>query len=162
LFELDPCSTTIITKLATMLQSIISVMTLMVASATLIFSATRVLPFTIVVAMIILMWLNTVALYFINRHTLKSVIVRAKLKKLDKIQAQILKLELKDQIPTKETLDHITQLKEYHDRIKNTPNSPWDLARFVNTINTLFWPTVGVVISNLEGFLDLIHRLANN
>jgi hypothetical protein len=159
LFELDPCSTMIIAKLATMLQSIISVMTLMVASATLIFSSTRVLPFASVGAMIILMWINTIGLYFINRHILRSIIIRAKSEKLYKIQTQIRQLDIKDQIPTKETLDHITQLKEYHDKIKDAPDSPWDFIRFMGTMNTLIWPTLGIVASNAGSFLDLITRL---
>jgi len=160
LFELDPSSTAIIPKLATLLQSTISLMTLMVASATLIFSSTRVLPFAAVVGMIVVMWINTITLYLINRHILQSIILRAKWEKLRKIQAQIRELEGKDRIPTKETLEHIIQLKEYHDKIKSTPDSPWSFARFIGTMNTLIWPTLGVIASNIEGFLDMITKVS--
>lgn len=158
LFELDPSSTEIISKVASLLQSTISLMTLMVASATLIFSTTRVLPFASVAAMVFLMWGNTIALYFINRHILKSIISRSKWEKLVRIQAQIRELEGKDNIPSKETLEHINQLKEYHDKIKNSPDSPWDFFRFINTLNTLIWPTLGVIASNVGGFLDFIEK----
>jgi hypothetical protein len=158
LFEMDPSSTEIISKIATLLQSTISLMTLMVASATLILSSSRVLPFASVAAMVFLMWTNTIGLYFINRNILRSIIARAKWGKLVRIQAQIRELESKDKIPSKETLEHINQLKEFHDKIKNSPDSPWDFIRFINMLNTLIWPTLGVVATNVGGFLDFVEQ----
>jgi hypothetical protein len=162
LFELDPSNTEIIGKLAILLQSTISIMTLMVASGTIIASTTRVLPFVGVAGMVVFMWINTLTLYLVNQHILKSIILRAKWEKLRKIQAQIRELESKAAIPAKETLDHITQLKEYHDKIKSTPDSPWDFARFLGTMNTLIWPTLGVIASNVDGFLDMLKKLSSS
>jgi len=159
LFELDPSNTEIIAKLATLLQSTTSIMTLMVASGTIIASTTRVLPFVGVAGMVVFTWINTITLYLVNRHILKSIILRAKWQKLGKIQTQIRELEGKDPIPTKEALDHITQLKEYHDHIKSTPNSPWDVSQFINTLNSLVWPTIGAIATNVEGFVDMIQKV---
>ena len=159
LFDRDPSKTEIISKVATLLQSIISLMTLMVASATLIFSSTRVLPFAAVAAMIFLMWTNTISLYFINRYVMKSIIVKAKWETLAKIQAQIRELESKDEIPSPEILQHISQLQEHHDKIMSSPDSPWDFIRFINTLNTLIWPTLGVIATNVSGFIDLIQQI---
>jgi hypothetical protein len=160
LFELDPSSTAIIPKLGMLLQSTISLVTLMVASATIIFSSTRVLPFASVAAMVLMMWLSTIALFLVNRHILKSIIVRAKWEKLTKIQEQIRELEGKDKIPTQETLELINQLKEYHDKIKASPDSPWNLIKFFNTVNSLIWPTLGIIASNLGGFLEFIQQIS--
>ncbi len=160
LFELDPCSTAIIPELAAQLQTTISIMTLMVASASIIFASTHVLPFPSVAGMVVLMWLSTIALYFTNRYILKSIIVRAKWEKLGRIQDQIREMENKEKIPSKETLDHITQLKEYHDKIKEAPDSPWNFIRFIGTLNTLFWPTFGIIASNMGDFLDLISKVS--
>lgn len=161
LFALDPSKTEIISKLATLLQSTISLMTLMVASATLIFSSTRVLPFASVAGMVLLMWMSTISLYFVNRHIMKSIIVKAKWETMAKIQAQIRELESVDVIPKPKTLKHISQLQEYHDKILNSPNSPWDFIRFVNTLNTLVWPTFGVVATNVGDFIDFIEQVKN-
>lgn len=158
LFERDPANTEVIAKLATLLQSTISLITLMVATATLIFSSTRVLPFASVAAMVFLMWTNTIGMYFINRHILKSIIVRSKWETLARIQTQIRELESKDKIPSSETLQHISQLQEHHDKILHSPDSPWDFTRFINTLNTLIWPTLGVIATNVGGFLDFIEK----
>jgi len=160
LFELDPSSTAIIHKIASLLQSTIILLTLMVASATIIFSSTRVLPFTSVAAMVLLMWLSTITLYFINRNILKNIIVSAKWEKLTKIQEQIRELERKDKIPSQETLKLISQLKEYHDKIKASPDSPWSFMKFINTLNTLVWPTFGIVATNVGGFVEFVQKFS--
>jgi ABC-type multidrug transport system fused ATPase/permease subunit len=160
LFELDPSSTEIIQKLANLLQSTVSLTTLMVASATIIFSSARILPFASVAGMILLMWISTITLYFINRHILKTIILRAKWEKLKKIQEQIRSLENIDSIPAKETLEHIKLLKEYHDKIKGTPDSPWDFTRYFTMMNTLIWPTLGIIASNVTDFVNLIETIS--
>ncbi len=160
LFELDPSSSAIVPKIVKLLQSTTLLMTFMVAIATIIFSSTRVLPFLVTASMVVLMWTSTISLYSANRHTLKELITRTKWAKMRKIQSQIRELEVQDKIPTKETLEHIMQLKEYHDKIMRSPDSPGGISHFFATLNTLVWPTLGILSSNLSGLLDFLEKIS--
>jgi hypothetical protein len=161
LFDLDPSSTEIISKIAGLLQSTTYLNTFIVASATIILSTTRVLPFASVGAMVFLMWTNAIALYFLNRHIMKRIILSAKWEKLTEIQHHICELESAEKIPSLDTLEHINKLKEYHDKILDSPDSsPGDIIKFLNTLNTLIWPTFGIFATNISDFLEFMQTFS--
>lgn len=91
-----------------------------------------------------------------NQTVLTRIITRTKRAKLNDIQAQIEKLELSENISEQKTMDSINRLIDYHDRIKNTPNSAINLYSILNFMNSLLLPVIGFFLGNIETVIKLI------
>lgn len=102
------------------------------------------------------MWGYTIVLFIGIQNILSNIIVRAKWKTLNKIQEQIRELESQGPVLSKETLEHIGKLIDYHDRIRATRNTAFDLRALLNFLNSLILPTISVLLSNGRDLLDLL------
>jgi hypothetical protein len=90
------------------------------------------------------------------QSVLTKIITRTKRAKLNDIQAQIEKLELNENISEQRTMDAINRLMDYHDRIKNTPNSAINVRSTLNFINSLLLPVIGFFLGNIEAVMKLL------
>ena len=58
-------------------------------------------------------------------------------KKLNEIQAQVETLQTPEKLIDKETMDTVKRLIDYHNQIKNTPNSALNIRASLNFLNSL-------------------------
>ena len=79
----------------------------------------------------------------------------AKWGKLRQIQKKIERLELQEDIPSRDTLAHINTLMDYHDRIMSTRSLALDFRTGLNLLNSLLLPLLAFLISNLRNVLAL-------
>ena len=79
----------------------------------------------------------------------------AKWGKLRQIQKKIERLESQEDIPSRDTLAHISALMDYHDRIRNTRNLALDVRTGLNLLNSLLLPLLAFLISNPRNVLAL-------
>jgi len=100
-------------------------------------------------------WGPLIILFTNNQYGVSKIIIEAKWKTLNQIQNNIVALQQKDEIPTKETLEHIGALMDYHDRIRNTRNSALDFRESLKLINSLLLPLIAFLLANLDNLLAI-------
>jgi len=99
------------------------------------------------------LWVPIIAIFVVTQYGLASIIRRDKEKTLEELQKKI-----EDRYPgkgekaitDKESMEAIIRLMDYHDRIKATPNSAFDLRAGLNFINSLLLPLLGFLLGNLD------------
>lgn len=93
---------------------------------------------------------------FANGHIgLSKMISQAKWITLKDIQAKIENLANQADVPSQETLAHIAKLVEYHDSIKNTPNSALNFRSSLNFLNSLLLPVIAFLLANIDKVIGL-------
>lgn len=97
-----------------------------------------------------------VIMYAAGQYHLSDVIVRAKWKILNEVQTKIEELSEKNEIPDKETLEQLSKLMDYHDRIKSTPNSALNLRVSLNVLNSLLLPVLAFILANFNEVMQVI------
>jgi hypothetical protein len=97
-----------------------------------------------------------VIMYAAGQYHLSDVITRAKWKMLNEVQTKIEKLSDGAEIPDKDTLDRLSRLMDYHDRIKATPNSALNFRASLNFLNSLLLPILAFILANLDKVKDWI------
>ena len=101
-----------------------------------------------------------VIMYAAGQYHLSDLITRSKWKMLNKVQTKIEKLYGGEDIPDKETLDRLSKLMDYHDRIKSTPNSALNFRSSLNFLNSLLLPILAFVFANLDKVMEVIDDVA--
>jgi len=71
---------------------------------------------------------------------------------------KIERLHTREDIPTRETLEHIGKLMDHYDRIKATPNSALDFRAGLSFLNSLLLPLLAFLLGNLDNLLRLFRR----
>ena len=103
-----------------------------------------------------------VIMYAAGQYHLSDVIVRAKWKMLNELQTKIEKLSGGEEIPDKDSLDRLSKLMDYHDRIKSTPNSALNFRASLNFLNSLLLPILAFILANLDKVIDVFKNVAGN
>jgi undecaprenyl pyrophosphate phosphatase UppP len=103
-----------------------------------------------------------VIMYAAGQYHLSDLITRSKWKMLNEVQEKIEKLYSGEEIPDKDTLDRLSKLMDYHDRIKSTPNSALNFRASLNFLNSLLLPILAFVFANLDKVLDVVRNFAGN
>ena len=104
------------------------------------------------------LWVPIIALFILNQTSLASMIRRAKWKTLNEVQAKIEKLRTSKSFGTPKTMDAISKLMDYHDRVKATRNSAIDSSTIANFINSLLLPLLAFILGNLDQVIALFAR----
>jgi len=77
---------------------------------------------------------------------------------LNELQSKIETLYSEEEIPSKDGLDRLEKLMNYHDRIKATPNSALNFRASLNFLNSLLLPVLAFVLANL----DIVNKFLGN
>jgi len=97
-----------------------------------------------------------VIMYAAGQYHLSDIIVRAKWKMLNEVQTKIEKLSGENEIPDKDSLDRLSKLMDYHDRIKATPNSALNFRASLNFLNSLLLPLLAFILANLDTVMAVL------
>jgi hypothetical protein len=108
--------------------------------------------------LVVMAWVPAVALFAGGQRSLSKVISKAKWETLRAIQAKIEKLQAED-ITSKEALERLNKLIDYHDRIKNTQDSALNLRTRLDFLNSLLLPLIAFVLSNWSQVVTLLRSL---
>ncbi len=98
----------------------------------------------------VFIWAPTVTLYAAGQFHLSGIIMRAKWKTLNEVQTKIEGLNEAGKIPDKDTLERLDKLMNYHDRVRDTPNSALNFRAGLNFLNSLLLPVVAFVVANFK------------
>jgi hypothetical protein len=156
LYPLDPRRSEEVQVLSQVFNSVLYSLIIMVTIVTVVLAVFEVFPRISVIISIAAMWITASILFFFNHSILTSIISRAKWKTLRQLQSQIIKLQSKEDPPSSTTLDHIAKLIDHHNKIQATPNSALSLRSLLEFLNSLFLPTLGVVIGDFQDISSLL------
>jgi hypothetical protein len=157
LFAADPATSELLSRLSGELAFFVYFIAVYSALFTLA-SASQGTSQTAGIFLILVLWLPIIATFALNQNSLARIIRRAKWKTLNEIQAKVEKLQAAENFETKETMDTINRLMDYHDRVKATRNSAIDLSTTLNFINSLLLPLLAFLVGNLDLVLNLFTR----
>ncbi len=104
----------------------------------------------------IFVWAPTVMLYAAGQVHLSDIITRTKWKTLNDIQNKVEELYAQQEIPDAATIDRLGKLMDYHDRIKDTPNSALNFRAGLNFMNSLLLPILAFLAANIKEVIALI------
>jgi hypothetical protein len=148
LHEIDPARSEIISRISSNLNYYSYGYALNAAVVQLIFAAVgRFYLFGISAAFIA--WIPITIQFALSQLSLRRIIVNAKWRTLHGIQVQLRELH-GTRGKSKNNLDVIWRLMDYHDRIRETPNSTLDLRSLINLSNQLAIPSLGLIVANIE------------
>jgi len=161
LYTTDPSSSEVVGRLSQLLTYILYVTLGFIVQLTVGLTLLGVLTNKTLLAgfvFSIFVWLPTVILYAAGQYHLSDVISRAKWKMLNELQSKIETLYSEEEIPSKDGLDRLEKLMNYHDRIKATPNSALNFRASLNFLNSLLLPVLAFVLANL----DIVNKFLGN
>lgn len=102
-----------------------------------------------VVLAVLIGWAPTIVYFFASQLSISRIITIAKWKTLNRIQEQIRALNNGD-ITSKDNIDAINRLMDYHERVRATPNSTLGIGTGLNLLNQLALPIVGLLFANMD------------
>jgi hypothetical protein len=159
LYTLDPSSSEVVGQLSRLLTFILYATMAYIVQLTLGLSYVEVLTAKTPVSGFIFsvfIWAPTVILYAAGQFHLSGIILRAKWRTLNEVQAKIEELNRAGKIPDKDTLERLDKLMNYHDRIRDTPNSALNFRAGLNFLNSLLLPVIAFVVANFKDVIAFL------
>jgi len=156
MYESDPANSEVIQQLIYILNVYIYYVVGFCAIGTLIGALVPAMSYTIWF-FIILGWVPTVAQFLANQYAIRKLIIRAKWRNLNRLQAQIKELQNTNLINAPETtITRLNQLMDLHDRISARPNSVLNWGTGLSFLNQLLLPMLGLLLGNIDKFVKFL------
>lgn len=156
LYASDPISSEVIACMSDLWNKVVFTAAVITAYLMLGLAVFDLLNYQATVLFVVWSWGILAVLFLMYHRHLAKIISKAKRRKLQEVQAKIMKLEAREQDPTKDTLEHIGKLMDYHDRIKGTRNSALDIRVGLGFLNSLLLPVLASLLGNIESVLELL------
>jgi len=102
---------------------------------------------------VVVCWIPTILLFVKSQSVLGQIITTAKWKTLNQLQKKIKEYHDGD-ISSKNNIENINRLMDYHERIQTTRNSTFDLKTGLGFLNQLALPLLGFLLANIEVVLS--------
>jgi len=158
LYESDPANSEVIQRLVYLLNIYIYYVAGYMAVGTLFGALVSELSFSIWY-FIILGWVPTITQFLANQYAIRKIIISAKWRNLNRLQAQIRELQSNNLTSAPDTtLVRLNQLMDLHDRISARPNSALNWGTGLSFLNQLMLPLLGLLLGNIDKFLKLLAR----
>ena len=156
LFIVDPSSSQVTKELSDLFTAIMYITVSLVVLVTIGFWQIGFFSSNTLLFLAVVVWGPTVFLYLGSQYHLSKIINRTKWETLAQLQASIEKLHCQEDIPSKERLEHLEQLLNYHDRIKNAPNSALNLRAGLNFLTSLLFPVIALLLANFNQIREIL------
>ncbi len=150
LFESDPANSEVIARLSDVLIWFVYFVAIYGGVQTFGIVALKLPNFSIV---LFLFWTPIVVIFLMGQISLSRVIQNSKWKTLNAIQSKITVIQRKP-VLNKEDQENLLWLLAYHDRVKLTRSSAFDLKAGISFLNSMLLPLVGFLLGNIDTFLD--------
>jgi hypothetical protein len=109
----------------------------------------------VLASVLLLGWTPPLVLFITVHHSLTTIMIKAKARKLAQIQELIRATETEGDLSQREPLEAIQRLMDYHARIKASPNSMVNLSSLSNLFGSLLLPLIATILGNLNTILAL-------
>jgi len=151
LYHADPSNSAAVDHISDMMSEMVYSGAILAAIFTLGLIYFELLTPTVSILFLLLgSWGPLIIIFFTTQYALAKIISRAKWKTLSQFQTKIEQLQALENIPSEETLSHLNQLMDYHDRIRATRNSALDFRAGFNFLNSLLLPLLAFLLANVD------------
>lgn len=159
IYSLDPASSELIQRLSGALNRTMFVLAVLLAIITYWLFSFTLLADNVAIFLVLFAWV-VIILVFINGHySLATIIRRVKWKKLNALQNQITAVEVDGDLTSKATTDALKNLMDYHDRIRDTRNSAFDVRSGLGFVNSALLPLLAFILANITDVIGFFSRL---
>jgi len=155
IFVADPGSSELISRLSSEFGFFVYLVAIYVAIYSFWIYRLGLFATSLSILVMLFWWLPIVVLFALNQTSLSSIIYRAKWKTLNEIQMKVEKLQAMENFESKETMEAINRLMDYHDRVKATSDSALDFRTYLSLFNSLLLPLLAFLLGNIDLVLKL-------
>ena len=149
IYKANPIRSDVLRYLSLMLKNYTYVVAVFMAFATFfcgINSSTRSLNFIVLVVG----WIPLTFQFLSNRFSLSTIARNAKWKTLKEVEMKIRRIEEQADLADKETIESITRLMDYHDRINATHDAALELRARLTFINQIMLTLLASALANID------------
>jgi len=158
LFKGDPASSGIVTQLSGLFVELVYLYGVVAMGSMAYLAFAGILP-DIWGISILVAWLPIVLLFLAGQWALRAIVLRGKQQSLSEIQGQIERIQGEVNISEKETMERISQLLDYHDRVKDSKNVNVNLRSGLDFLNSLLLPVIGTIFGDVGKFMEAIYKV---
>lgn len=158
LFEANPIRSDVLRHLSLILKNYTYVVAIFMAVTTFFYgvnSSTRSLNIII----LIVGWIPLTVQFLSNRFALKTIARNAKWQTLREVELKIKSIQTQADLADKETMESITRLMDYHDRINATHDAALDLRARISFLNQIMLTVLASILANIDGILKFLQKL---
>lgn len=147
----SPAHSEVIVELSRIITSLLYSFAIFIAFATL--SVAYNIGAILLVALI--GWIPTIIYFIGGQRALSRIIISAKWKTLNRIQGKIISLN-NGNLTNKSKIETINRLMDYHERIRITPNSTFNIATGFSLFNQLALPLTALILANADKIFSFL------
>lgn len=145
----DPASSPILLRLAKELRDYALLVSFASAVPLLLTGLMGVVNITLVL-IVLFAWIPILALFVLGNQAFSQQIIRVKYERLEQLQSRIMKLSSDAEKMDTDTILHVKNLMDYHDRVKSSRNSLYSAQSFINLIGSLALPVLSAILSTID------------
>ena len=154
LFESDPAHSEVVARLSGSLSWFVYLVAAYGAIQTFGIVALKLGYFLYI---LFIFWFAIVGVFFLSQYGLSQVIQRVKWRTLNQCQEEISAIRRKKPTLSEEDREQLNWLLDYHDRVKATRNSAFDVNAGLSFLNSLLLPLIGFLLGNVDVILKFLH-----
>lgn len=157
LFEANPNHSDVVRHLSLTLRNYTYVLAGFFAFATFFFGVASPIPslrsWNFSVIILVTGWIPLTAQFISNRAALREIVRTAKWKTLKAIEWKIRTIQERADLADKETMDCITRLMDYHDRISATHDAALEFRARLSFISQILLTILAYILPNIDRIL---------
>jgi hypothetical protein len=159
LFEANPNHSDVVRHLSLTLKNYTYVIAGFFAFATFFFGVASPIPslrswnFSIII--LVTGWIPLTAQFISNRAALKQIVRTAKWRTLKAIECRIKTIQDRADLADKETMECITRLMDYHDRISATHDTALEFRARLSFVTQILLTVLAYILSNIDRILAI-------
>lgn len=157
LFEASPIHSEVLRRLSLTLKNYTYVITISIAFSTFLWGINFDARYLNIISLII-GWIPLTLQFLSNRLALNKIARNAKWKTLKAIELKIRKIQENADLADKETMECITRLMDYHDRINATHDTALEFRARISFLNQILLTLLGYVIGNIYNIFEFFQR----
>lgn len=150
LFVADPATSELLSHLSSELGFFVTFIAFYATFVTLLLVVTGLYLQFSLIFLVLFFWLAMIVVFTLNQSGLSSLVRQAKWKTLNDIQVKVEALQAADGFESKEIMDAVNRLLDYHERVNKTRSSALDLRAYLNFINSLLLPLLAFIFGNFN------------
>jgi hypothetical protein len=161
LFRANPIRSDVLRHLSLVLKNYTYIVAVYVAVATFFYSInspTRSLN----IIVLILGWIPLTIQFVSNRSALKKISRNAKWQALREVEQQIRMVQAEGKLADKDTMEALTRLMDYHDRISATHDTALETRARISFLNQILLTVLASALANIHGVLSFLQSILSS
>ena len=154
LFEANPNHSEVLRQLSLTLKNYTQVFAIFVAFSTFFYGVNSSMR-SLNIIVLLIGWIPLTVQSLSNRFALRNIVRNAKWETLKEIELQIKTIQKEANLADKETMESITRLMDYHDRINATHDAAMDFRARLSFLNQILLTLLAYALASIDSILNI-------